>query len=102
MVFGLTVAFYLYERYWLTRRTRYLAALTRVAILSFFNHYTAGAAAMLSLATWHFVFRARETQGRQWLAFGACGLLVTAFGLAYLAWIGVVGGGRSGFPLFPA
>ena len=97
MACGLIAAFYLYERWWQTGKTRHLAALTLVAALSFFNHYAGGAATMLALAVWHLLFRARETTPRQWLALAAGGFVVVALGTAYLAWIGVIGGERSGF-----
>ena len=100
MVFAVIAGFYLYERYWRTRSAWCLAALTAIAALSFFNHYAGGAATMLSLASWHLMFRARETSRRQWLAFAGCGALVTACGTAYLAWLGVIGGERSGFLAF--
>ena len=80
MAFAVIAGFYLYERYWRTRKPAYLVALTLVAALSFFNHYAGGAATMLSLATWHVLFRARETTGREWLALAACGILVAASG----------------------
>ena len=97
MVLGVVAGFYLYERYWRTRNSLWLAALTLVATLSFFNHYTGGAATMLALAAWHLLFRARETTRREWVAFAACGLIVGALGLAYFAWLGVIGGERSGY-----
>ena len=96
MAFALVAAFYLYERYRRTRQAAWLAALTLVATLSFFNHYTAGAATMLALAAWHLIFHARETTRREWFAFTFCGLLVTALGTAYLVFIGLIGGERSG------
>ena len=100
MVFGVIAGFYLYERYWLTGKPVYLAGMTFVAALSFFNHYTGGAATMLSLASWHLLFRTRETTRRQWLGFAWCGLFVVASGAAYLAFVGVIGGERSGFLAF--
>ena len=97
MACGVIAAFYLYERWWRTGKTRHLAALTLVAALAFFNHYAGGAATMLALAAWHLLFRARETTPRQWLALAAGGFVVVALGTAYLAWIGLIGGERSGF-----
>ena len=85
---------YLYERYWQTRRPIYLAALTLVATLAFFNHYAVGTATMLSLAAMHLLFRARETSRREWMAFAGCGSIVGALGLAYLTSIGLIGGDR--------
>ena len=76
MAFALIAVFYLYGRYRRTGQAVWLAALTLVAALSFFNHYAAGAATLLSLAAWHLVFHARETPPREWLAFTFCGLLV--------------------------
>ena len=96
MAFALIAGFYLYERYWQSKNAVWLAALTLVATLSFFNHYVGGAATMLSLAAWHLIFHARETTRREWLMFTFCGLLVTGLGAAYLFYIGVIGGGRSG------
>ncbi len=64
-VLTMMAGLYLYERYWQTRRPIYLAALTLVATLAFFNHYAVGAATMLSLATMHLLFRARETSRRE-------------------------------------
>ena len=93
-VLCLMAMFYCYERYWQSRQPVYLAAVTLVAALGFFNHYAAGTAAMLSLAAWHVMFRARETTPRQWLAFGVCGAAVGALGLGYLLGIGLIGGGR--------
>ena len=107
MVFGVIAAFYLYERYWRTRKVFYLALLTLVATLSFFNHYVGGAATMLSLAAWHLLFRARETTGRQYLMFGLSIGIVAALGSGYLVWLGVVGGERGswldfmGMPVHP-
>ena len=100
MVFAAIAAFYLYERYWRTRRAMYLGALTLVATLAFFNHYSGGAATMLSVAAWHLALRARETARRQWVAFAGCAMLPVACGTAYLVWLGVVGGERSGFLAF--
>ena len=97
MACGVIAAFYLYECWWRTGKTRHLAALTLVAALAFFNHYAGGAATMLALAAWHLLFRARETTPRQWLALAAGGFVVVALGTAYLAWVGVIGGERSGF-----
>ena len=100
MALSLIAAFYLYERWWRSGSAGYLAALTLVAALAFFNHYTGGAATMLALAAWHVIFRARATAPRQWLALAACGAVVVALGTAYLAWVGVIGGERSGFLAF--
>ncbi|MCY4373696.1 MAG: glycosyltransferase family 39 protein, partial [Spirochaetaceae bacterium] len=100
MAFGMIAVFYLYERWWRSGRGADLAALTLVATLAFFNHYTGGAATMLALAAWHLLLRARATAPRQWLALASCGALVVAAGTAYLAWIGVIGGERSGFLAF--
>ncbi|MCY4460840.1 MAG: glycosyltransferase family 39 protein [Albidovulum sp.] len=97
MVFAVIASFYLYERFWRTRRYRFLAALTFVAIVAFFNHYTGGAATVLALAAWHVLIRARKTAGREWLALGGCALLVAACGGAYLIFIGILGGERSSF-----
>ena len=97
MAFGVIAAFCLYERWWRTGKTGNLAALTAVAALAFFNHYAGGAATMLALASWHLMFRARETTPRQWLALAAGGIVVVALGAAYLFWVGVMGGERSGF-----
>ena len=85
---------YFYERYWQTRRPLDLAALTLVATLAFFNHYAVGTATMLSLAAMHLLFRARETSGRKWMAFAGCGSIVGAAGLAYLTFVGLIGGDR--------
>ncbi len=93
-VLGMMAAIYLYERYWQTRRPLDLAALTLVATLAFFNHYAVGTATMLSLAAIHVLFRARETSGREWMAFAGCGSIVGAAGLAYLTFIGLIGGDR--------
>ena len=93
-VLTMMAGLYLYERYWQTRRPIYLAALTLVATLAFFNHYAVGAATMLSLATMHLLFRARETSRREWMAFAACGSIVGTLGLAYLTAIGLIGGDR--------
>ena len=100
MAFGVVAVFFLYERWWRSGSGIDLAALTLVAALAFFNHYTGGAATMLALAAWHLLLRARHTTPRQWLALACCGALVVAAGAAYLAWIGVIGGERSGFLAF--
>ena len=97
MAFGVIAAFHFYERWWRTGKKGHLAALTAVAALAFFNHYAGGAATMLALASWHLMFRARETTPRQWLALAAGGVVVVVLGAAYLAWVGVIGGERSGF-----
>ncbi len=97
MACGVIAAFYLYECWWRTGKSRHLAAMALVAALAFFNHYAGGAATMLALAAWHLLFRARETTPRQWLALAAGGFVVVALGTAYLAWVGVIGGERSGF-----
>ena len=94
MVFGVIAAFYLYERYWQTRKVTLLVLLTLVAALSFFNHYIGGAATVLSLATWHLLFRARETTSKDYLRFGLGIGAVAVLGFAYLTWLGVVGGAR--------
>ena len=67
-VLCLAAGFYLYERYWQTRKPLHLAALTLVSALAFFNHYAIGAATMLALAAYHLIFRSRETAIRQWAA----------------------------------
>ena len=100
MAFALIAGFYLYERYWRTKKAVWLAALTLIAVLSFFNHYAAGAATMLSFAAWHLIFHARETTRQEWLAFTLCGLLVTALGAAWLVYMGLIGGERSGLGAF--
>ena len=97
---GLIAAFYLYERWWRTRKAAHLAALTAVAALAFFNLYTAGAATMLAVAGWHLLFRARETKPREWLALAAYGSVVVALGTAYLVWVGLIGGERTGYLAF--
>ena len=86
--------FYLYERYYQTKKPVYLGAVTLISILAFFNHYPGGTATMLSLAAYHLLFRWRETTMREWVAFGSCGLIIGALGLAYLIFIGLIGGGR--------
>ena len=100
MVLTLVLAFWLYERYWRSRHPTYLAAVTVVAALAFFNHYAGGAATMLSLAAYHVLLRARETTPREWARFALCGAAVVAAGAGYLWWVGVVGGERSGFVAF--
>ena len=86
--------FYCYERYWRSRKSAWLAAVTLISSLAFFNHYLAGTVTMLSLSIWHLVFRARTTTRGQWVAFGACGALVGALGLTYLRFIGLIGTDR--------
>lgn len=93
MVLTLILTFYLYERYWRSRHRGYLVAFTLVVAAAFFNHYAGGAATMLSLAAWHLLFRARETTWREWGRFAAGGAFVTAAGVGYLAWLGILGGG---------
>ena len=97
MAFALIAAFWCYERWWRSASLRDLAALTLVAALAFFNHYAGGAATMLALAVWHLLFRARATTPRQWLGLAVGGAVVVALGTAYLGWLGVIGGERSGF-----
>ena len=97
MAFALIAAFYCYERWWRTGGIRWLAALTMAAALAFFNHYAGGAATMLALAAWHLLFRTRATAPRQWLGLAAGGAVVVALGAAYLVWIGLIGGERTGF-----
>ena len=100
LVLCMMVGFYLYERWWQGRSLRWLAPLTVVALAAFFNHYASGVAAMLALALWHLLFRGRATTLREWLAFAACGLLAAGLSLAYLVFIGLVGGDndlRAGF-----
>ena len=100
MACGVIAAFYLYERWWRSGKAGYLVALTLVALLAFCNHYNGGAATMLALAAWHLIFRARATTLRQWLVLAAAGIVVVAAGTAYLAWLGVIGGERSGWTAF--
>ena len=100
MACGVIAAFYLYECWWRSGRAGWLVALTLVALLAFFNHYNGGAATMLALAAWHLMFRARATTPRQWLALAAAGMVVVAVGTGYLAWLGVIGGERSGWTAF--
>ena len=97
MVLALILLFCLYERYWQSRNSVYLPVIALVAALSFFNHYAAGAATMLSLAAYHLLFRARATTRREWALFAICGAAVAAVGSSYLYWLGVIGGERSGF-----
>ena len=97
MALALIAAFYLYELWWRNGRVWPLGGLTLVAALAFFNHYAAGAATMLALAAWHVLFRWRDTERRQRVALAACGGFVVVLGAAYLTWIGVIGGERSGF-----
>ena len=100
MACGVIAAFYLYERWWRSAKTGDLCALTLVALLAFFNHYNGGAATMLALAAWHLIFRSRATTLRLWLALVAGGIVVVAVGTGYLAWLGVIGGERSGWMAF--
>ena len=102
MVFALVLIFYLYERYWQSKNSAYLPIVAIVAALSFFNHYAGGAATMLSLAAYHLLFRTRATSRREWGWFALCGAGVVALGACYLAWLGVLGGERSGFLDFGA
>ena len=97
MVLALLLLFYVYERYWQSKNPAYLPIAMIVAALAFFNHYAGGAAAMLSLAVWHILFRARATTRREWALFALCGAGVVAVGMGYLAWLGVLGGERSSF-----
>ena len=97
MALALIAAFYLYELWWKSGRTWALGGLTLAAALAFFNHYAGGAATMLALAAWHLLFRRRETTPRQWLVLAACGGIVVVLGVAYFVWVGLIGGGRSGF-----
>ena len=97
MACGVIAAFYLYERWWQSGKIRHLAALTLVAALAFFNHYAGGAATMLALAVWHLLYRVRDTTPRQWIGLAVGGSVVVALGVAYLGWLGVIGGERSGF-----
>ena len=69
-------------------------------LLAFFNHYNGGAATLLELAAWHLIFRGRTTTLRQWLALAAGGAVVVALGTAYLAWVGAIGGERTGWTGF--
>ena len=96
MALALIAAFYLYEVWWRSGRVLALAGLTLIAVLAFFNHYAGGAATMLALAAWHVLFRRRETTQRQWLALAAGGGIVVVLGAAYLGWVGLLGGERSG------
>ena len=70
MALSLIAAFYLYERWWRSGNAGYLVALTLVAALAFFNHYTGGAATMLALAAWHLICSApaprRRGNGWRW------------------------------------
>ena len=100
MVLALIFIFYLYECYWRSRRLAYLPVIAVVAALSFFNHYAGGAATMLTLVAYHFLFRARVTALREWVLFAICGVAVVAVGAGYLYWLGVIGGERSGFLAF--
>lgn len=100
MVLGVIAAFYLYERYWRTKRVVFLFMSTLVAALSFFNHYIGGAATMLSLAAWHLLFRARETTAREYLLFGVGCVAVVVLGSGYLVWLGVLGGERASWADF--
>lgn len=84
--------FYFYERYYQTKKPVCLGVVTLISALAFFNHYACGTAMMLSLAGYHLLFRARETTVREWVAFGSCGLIIGALGLAYLIFIGLIGG----------
>ena len=99
-ILGIMASFYLYECYCQTKKPVYLGAVTLISALAFFNHYAGGAAMMLSLATYHLLFRARETKRQEWMAFAVCGLMVGALGLAYLAFIGLIGGGRDAYAAF--
>ena len=100
MVLALILIFYLYECYWRSRHIAYLPVIAVVAALSFFNHYAGGAATMLSLASYHLLFRARATTLREWMLFAICGAFVVVVGAGYLYWLGVIGGERSGFLAF--
>ena len=102
MVLALILIFYVYERYWQSKNPAYLLAATLVAALSFFNHYAGGAATMLSVTAYHILFRGRATSRREWALFALCGAGVVAMGACYLAWIGALGGERSGFADFAA
>ena len=93
-VLTMMAAFYLYERYWQTRRPAYLAALTTVLMLGFLNHYAIGTAIMLALAVWHLLFRIQGTTKQEWVMFCGCGAIVGGLGLWYLYFIGLVGADR--------
>ena len=97
MVLALLLIFYLYERYWQSKNPVYLPIAMIVAALAFFNHYAGGAAAMLSVTAYHIFFRGLATSRREWALFALCGAGVVAVGACYLAWLGVLGGERSGF-----
>ena len=100
MACGLIAACWLYERWWRSGQVGYLGALTLVGVLAFYNHYSGGAATMLALAAWHLLLRGRATRPRQWLALAAAGVVAVALGTAYLAWVGVIGGARSGYAAY--
>ena len=103
MILLVILIFYLYERYWRSRNPWYIPAIALVAALSFFNHYSGGAATMLSLAAYHLIFRVRETTFREWILFSGAGAVVVALGAGYLYWLGVLGGERGfGFAEFAA
>ena len=97
MVLALILLFYVYERYWQSKNPVYLPIAMIVAALAFFNHYAGGAATMLSVGAYHIFFRGRATSRREWALFALCGAGVVAMGMGYLAWLGVLGGERSGF-----
>ena len=97
---GTMAAFWLYERYWRTRRRGYLAALWAAGVCAFLNHYTGAAATVLAVAAWHALLRGRETAPGEWLRLGAVAAGVAGAGAAYLVHIGVVGGERAGFAAF--
>lgn len=100
MVLALLLLFYLYERYCQSRNSAYLPVIALVASLSFFNHYAGGAATILSIVTYHLLFRARTTTRGEWALFAICGAAVAVVGSSYLYWLGVIGGERSGFMEF--
>ena len=87
-VFLLILSFYLYRRFWHSKKLRYWVAMSVVGILGFFSHYTIGVAAMLAVASWHVLFHHRDTTERDWLLFTISIVLVAIVGFSYFYWIG--------------
>lgn len=83
-VFAFIACFYFYEQYWRSGRLVHFIAMTLLGLLAFFNHYSIGAASVLTIALFHLITRSPTTTKKQWLLFACVTLFIALAGSAYL------------------
>ena len=88
---------YLYEQWWRRRKAGWLVALGLTALAGCMNHYTSGTAMIGAIALTHLAGRAERTSASEWIMLAVAGMAPLVLLAGYLAWVGAIGGERSGF-----